>query len=126
MNNPQPWWLTWPVAEVAAAILPLFSSSSHMEEHEAMTRIVSWFRTGSPTRAPFPTRLGAVFPEFDEPDYRAVAEAMQVRKHALANASFGRFDGANPHGRINQAGVASAPNQHRASASRTRRHPATN
>jgi hypothetical protein len=24
MNNPQPWWLTWPVAEVAATILPLF------------------------------------------------------------------------------------------------------
>jgi hypothetical protein len=41
-----------------------------------MTRIVSWFRTGSPTRAPFPTRWGGGFlPQFDEPDYRAVAEA---------------------------------------------------
>jgi hypothetical protein len=78
MNNPQPWWLTMPPAELAATIVPLFSSFMHVGEHEAMTRIVSWFRTGTPTRADFPVRSGGFCPEFDEPDYRAVAEAMQV------------------------------------------------
>jgi hypothetical protein len=79
MTNDQPWWLTWPPEEVAAAIMPLFSSSSHTEERDAMSRIVSWFRTGSPTSAKFPTRWGGGFcAEFDDPDYRAAAEAMQV------------------------------------------------
>jgi hypothetical protein len=27
MNYPQPWWLTWPVEEVAAAILAWFGSN---------------------------------------------------------------------------------------------------
>jgi hypothetical protein len=37
MNNPQSaWWVTWPVAEVAVAILPLFSYPSSQKEHSAL------------------------------------------------------------------------------------------
>jgi len=36
MNNPQPWWLTMPAAEVAATILPLLSSSTHAHEMDAI------------------------------------------------------------------------------------------
>ena len=44
-----------------------------------MSRIVGWFRTGSPIAAEFPSRLTPGFlAEFDDPDYRAAAEAMQI------------------------------------------------
>ena len=73
MTNAQPWWLTWPVAEVAAAILPLFScppfsryeaefgpvalasalfdfteTQFYAAEMGAMKHIVAWCRTGTP------------------------------------------------------------------------------
>lgn len=41
MNNPEPWWLTWPVEEVAAAILPLFSRATHAYEGDAVKGVVS-------------------------------------------------------------------------------------
>lgn len=59
--------------------MPLFSYSPHIEERAAMSRIVSWFRTGGLTGSTFPTRWrGGFCAEFDDPDYRAAAEAMQV------------------------------------------------
>jgi hypothetical protein len=90
MNNPQPWWLTWPVAEVAAVILPLFARqvpATHPKFHQnlddVMESIVNWFRTGdfSPRRP----RAFARWPAgrtFQDPDFGAVAEAMQVLEHA--------------------------------------------
>jgi hypothetical protein len=84
MTSDQPWWLTMSPAAVAARIMPLFSNSSHIEERAAMSRIVSWFKTGSATGASFPSRRrGAFFAEFDDPDYRAAAEAMQVLESRL-------------------------------------------
>jgi hypothetical protein len=68
-----------PPEEVAATIMPLFSYTSHTEEHAAMSRIVSWFRTGGLTGERFPVSWRSGFcPEFEDPDYRAAAEAMQV------------------------------------------------
>jgi hypothetical protein len=81
MNNPPPWWLTWPVAEVAAAILPLFASAPYLGEETAMKGIVAWFKTGS-YRAPSMYRQTAR-PRFEDPDMRAVAEAIQVLEHSL-------------------------------------------
>jgi hypothetical protein len=80
MNNPQPWWLTWPPAEVAAAIVPLFASAAHASEDDAMNGVVSWFKTGNPIGgvAKSPSWFGTSCPYFENPDYRAVAEAMQV------------------------------------------------
>jgi hypothetical protein len=46
MNEPQPWWLTWPVSEVAAAILPLFRQRPYIEELTAIDSIVAWCQTG--------------------------------------------------------------------------------
>jgi hypothetical protein len=84
MTSDQPWWLTMPPAEVAATIMPVFSYSSHIEERGAMSRIVSWFKTGSTVGTWFPDRRsGAFFAEFDDPDYRAAAEAMQVLESRL-------------------------------------------
>jgi hypothetical protein len=81
MNNLQPWWLMWPVAEVAAAILPLFSYSPCVDEEAAIENIVSWCETGS-------YRKAKVFlivrdkKQFEDPDIRAIAEAIQVLEHA--------------------------------------------
>jgi hypothetical protein len=36
MTSNQPWWLTWPIAEVAAAILPLFPYPASAEEAEGV------------------------------------------------------------------------------------------
>jgi hypothetical protein len=77
MNNPQPWWLTWPPAEVAAAILPLFSSSEVQDERSAMASIVSWCKTGRYRASVFSNRS-----RFADPDTRAVAEAIQVLERA--------------------------------------------
>jgi hypothetical protein len=90
MNNPQPWWLTWPVAEVAATILPLFSfsfpdayqrhqmGSPYQWDRLARASIVNWFKTGSYTS----TARGMNTVPFADPDHRAVIEAMQVLEHA--------------------------------------------
>jgi hypothetical protein len=81
MNNPQPWWLTWPPAEVAATILPYFSSRPYVEERDAMVDLLSWWRTGS---YPKKSKIGwfTIQEKFTDPDARAVAEAMQVLEHA--------------------------------------------
>jgi hypothetical protein len=81
VNDPQPWWLTWPVAEVAAAILPLFAAAPYLGEETGMKGIVAWFKTGT-YRAPSMYRQQAR-PRFEDPDIRAVAEAIQVLEHAL-------------------------------------------
>jgi hypothetical protein len=80
MNEPQPWWLTWPVAEVAAAILPLFANSDYIGEERALRGIVSWSKTGS-FRPPGMYRRDAT-PRFKDPDMRAFAEAIQVLEQA--------------------------------------------
>jgi hypothetical protein len=80
MNNPQPWWLTWPPAEVAAAILPLFSSSTHVEEGSALKAVASWLTTGSYRKPWAIPGTGATW--FENPDTRVAAEAIQVLDHA--------------------------------------------
>jgi hypothetical protein len=87
MSSSQPWWLTWPVAEVAASILPYFSYFPHVSDRRAMKEIVSLWRTGS-----YPDResvLGfkivataGTFDQFTDPDCGAVAEAIQALEHA--------------------------------------------
>jgi hypothetical protein len=81
MTNPQPWWLTWPVAEVAAAMLPLFSSrpfSPHLNRRQAIRDVVAWCTTGTPHGQGQPAHVRP----YDDPNSRAVAEAMQVLEHA--------------------------------------------
>jgi hypothetical protein len=75
MTSNQPWWLTWPVAEVAAAILPLFSSSAYGWETTKRASIVNWCKTGS-VKSTFAGN------PFNDPDHRAIAEAMQVLQYA--------------------------------------------
>jgi hypothetical protein len=84
MTSNQPWWLTMPVAEVAAAILPLFSyppCSPCLSELAATEYIVSWCRTGSwgqrANQPAFKTERA-----FVDPDFRAVAEAIHVLDRA--------------------------------------------
>jgi hypothetical protein len=79
MNNPQPWWLTWPVAEVAEAILPVFSHSAYKCEVRWQSFIVNWFKTGSYSEEGY--NQPGVQP-FRDPDYAAVAEATQALEHA--------------------------------------------
>ena len=70
-----------PVGELAATILPLFSHSAHEWEGGAVDAITKWCKTGSYGR---PTFFGSSLADqpFDNPDFRAVAEAMQVLEHA--------------------------------------------
>jgi hypothetical protein len=75
MNNPQPWWLSWPVAEVAAAILPYFSSRPHVTEVLAIRDIVTWWTTVKPEAVVSTS-------QFENPDSRAAAEAIQALEHA--------------------------------------------
>jgi hypothetical protein len=80
MTSDQPWWLTMPPAELAATILPLFSSHSCEVEQAVIPGIVSWFRTGAYT---LPLgRGGFGNAPFENPDFRAAAEAIQVLEHA--------------------------------------------
>src|ERR1700737_4570932 len=80
MTNPQPWWLTWPPAEVAAAILPLFSHSAYQVDSKAMNSIVNWCKTGSYSHRGMPAQSG--WHPFIDPDYCAVAEAIQILERA--------------------------------------------
>src|ERR1700741_2685788 len=90
INNPQPWWLTGPVAEVAATILPLFSHQVPPAAHpnfqgnldDVMGAIVNWFRTGdfSATAPKAFSKSGGR--AFQDPDFGAVAEAMRVLEQA--------------------------------------------
>jgi hypothetical protein len=75
MTSNQPWWLTWPVAEVAAAILPLFSQRVYQQETISRYSVVNWCETGS-----YEPR--SVNGPLDDPDHRAVTEAMQMLEHA--------------------------------------------
>jgi hypothetical protein len=79
MTSDQPWWLTMPPAEVAAAILPQFSNQSFEDEQRAIQRVASWCKSGVRTQ-----RLwrGTGSEQFEDPDCRAVAEAIQVLEHA--------------------------------------------
>src|SRR5690349_10118821 len=77
MTSSQPWWLTWPVAEVAAAILPWFASTPPEYEGFTLKHIVQWMH-GSPSRSA--TYTPSV--QFTDPDVRAVAEAIQVLEHS--------------------------------------------
>jgi hypothetical protein len=95
MNNPQPWWLTMPTAEVAVTILPLFSHPPYspcVSELDAMTGIVAWCRTGSARGSNYhkPQTLS-----FTDPDFRAVAEAIQILERAalLMRADWGTGEG---------------------------------
>ena len=73
-----------PVRELAATILPLLSSSTPLDEREAMDAIVSWFRTGSTigAKVPISFTLASFLARFNDPDYVVVAEAMQVLERA--------------------------------------------
>jgi hypothetical protein len=77
MTPPQPWWLTWPVEEVAAAILPWFASNPPEYEGFVMRHIVDWLR-GVPSRGV----MHSPKVQFTDPDVRAVAEAIQVLEHS--------------------------------------------
>ena len=69
-----------PPAELSARILPLFSSDAATREVWAVAGIVSWFRTGS-----YSFRLTGGGPgeqQFEDPDFRAAAEAIQILEHA--------------------------------------------
>jgi hypothetical protein len=76
MNNPQPWWLTMPPAELAATILPLFPSSCR-HEGGVKNGIVNWCKTGQ-YREP---RL-SMKRSWEDPDLFAISEAIQVLEHA--------------------------------------------
>jgi hypothetical protein len=77
MTSNQPWWLTWPVAEVAAAILPWFAANPPEFEGFVTAHIVHWMR-GVPSKG-----IGyKPSAPFDDPDLRAVAEAIQVLEHS--------------------------------------------
>ena len=79
MNNPQPGWLTTrPVAEVAAAILPLFSYPASQKEVSAIACITSWCKTGEYKKA-FGSRSKS---RFEDPETRAVAEAIRALERA--------------------------------------------
>ena len=74
MNNPQPWWLTMPPAELAAVILPLFPSPLQAERWVTAS-IVNWFKTGEYCVHRFPRQ--------DDPDCVVIEEAIQVLEHAM-------------------------------------------
>lgn len=81
MNNPQPWWLTWPVAEVGATILPLFSSYAQQPAAGMPRAIVDWCTTGE-YREPVGHTARDASRMFEDPDLRAIAEAIQVLQQA--------------------------------------------
>ena len=71
-----------PVAEVAATILPYFSSGSHVEEDRALNDILSWLMTGEYRQGFLRLMGGAIENQFQNPNICAVGEAMQVLEHA--------------------------------------------
>jgi hypothetical protein len=80
MSNVQPWWWTEPVAEVAAAILPLFTSETHVSEGSALMAVASWFTTGRYKKPWGVVTDGKRW--FEHPDLRVAAEAMQILERA--------------------------------------------
>jgi hypothetical protein len=81
MTSDQPWWLTMPPAELAATILPLFSSSTNELEESRIRAIAKWCKTGK-YREPAGYSSRSASRIFEDPDLRAVAEATQVLEHA--------------------------------------------
>jgi hypothetical protein len=80
MDNPRLSWLTWPPAEVAAVLLPWFSSEPYHVEIWARLKIADWLTTGSHDGK---TRDRARETEvFTQPEIAAVAEAIQLLEHA--------------------------------------------
>ena len=82
MSNPWPWWLTWPVAEVAARILPLFSSAGPVSEDNVIKAIVGWCKTGEYRTPGSSFSSSRWIRKFQDPDFGAVGEALQVLEHA--------------------------------------------
>jgi hypothetical protein len=80
MNDDQRWWLTMPPAELAAVILPFFSSWEPQREFGARRKILAWLSGVGPTG------LAGFFVSnirvFNDPDERAVGEAIQHLEHA--------------------------------------------
>jgi hypothetical protein len=85
MTSPEPWWITWPVEEVAATILPLCSGELR-DEDEFVRAVRHWMLTGEFTPQPvklFSTStITTIERGFGNPEIRAIAEAMQVLEHA--------------------------------------------
>jgi hypothetical protein len=79
MPNADPWWLNWPVEEVAAAILPLFAAVPPKTERSVMNGIVLWCKTGQ--YRPGGSIADARDP-FGDPDLRAITEATQLLEQA--------------------------------------------
>jgi hypothetical protein len=80
MTSDAPWWFTMPPEEVAAAILPLFSSpqfSPSRNESLVMDKVVAWCKTGQFADAKRFRSLPGM-KRFTDPDFRAIAEAIQV------------------------------------------------
>jgi hypothetical protein len=80
MTSNQPWWLAWPVAEVAAAVLPLLQSP-YQTEPVAIDSILAWCKTGSFGKTKLIRRVNPG-KQFEDPDARAIAEAIQLLEHA--------------------------------------------
>jgi hypothetical protein len=79
---PGPWWLTWPVEEVAATILSCFSAWDHRDEPAAIDDVIAWCKTGSRAARKTPLRYQYYRNPFDDPDCRSIAEAIRVLEHA--------------------------------------------
>jgi hypothetical protein len=82
MTNAQPWWLTMSPEELAVHVLPFLSTAPYCNETMAMRDIVSYWWTGAPAGPP---KMFSVINSHDRsqnPDIRAVAEAVQVLEHA--------------------------------------------
>lgn len=77
MTSDQPWWLTWPVAEVAVAILPLFSSCTRQQASSLPRAIVDWCKTGTYRGADIVLE-NDLARTLENPDELAVAEAIQL------------------------------------------------
>jgi len=82
MNNPQPWWRSWPPTEMAATILPLLQRSAFQPEPLAIDGVLAWCHTGShekPMNLQFVTDGRAnPYKQFEDPDACGIAEAIQL------------------------------------------------
>ena len=79
MTSDQPWWLSMSPAEVAARILPWFTSRKGTTEEVVMKDIATWLKTGKDSLGGFREHNDKAF---KDPDMRAVAEAIQILEHA--------------------------------------------
>ena len=75
--------LAMPPAELAAVILPYFSTWKPQDEADARRKITAWLTTGSDRlRSSFFAGPRSTMDVFEKPDLRAVAEAMQRLEQA--------------------------------------------